>query len=833
MEDPDKNDNEASMEATSDAEESSDDSDSEQSTAASDGESSGDSPDNTDTEPDRKSAATASSGRESEGKPSSSGDESQRRAKKKSKKALKKKEEKARKKREAKQLKKDRRKERFTLPKMSSPKEIKTVSDDEVHLELANGYFKYIVPKTVEGYRYRPGPEDMPIIVEDSKIKPLQYSVITLCDKIMLKQREKERRRTEDGACNYRITQDKCAGANSAPANKPSYNVWPSPSTASEFWDNRGDLIQPPTPSIIRDEPQKETKKPLDPNDGAKPGCSRDSSVKKASHQMVAPRLNTSTKDGTIEAFFSRIPLKHNTPMFGQKTTKNAQTESLKKPIKTSVRTLSAGNVSGKSVRDKPLFNIDLSTNEVLSLDSNVTLTESRINLTPAATVSEPKLSSAIRQDNVAEKNLDACNVKLLEELDNNKTEYDWHRMPMGRREKKRRRRRHADSSSDSNESPINVNSLDEFPPLKMSDFDLSDVVSDTKMMNANDMHVCFQALNREINIPNEITTEFRTARESLKREARLRCQAAHVEAMATNNITPPWMLGIGKMPPWFPHSQAIIRDMMNLFQTNAREEMRAIAQWLSREAKIEGDSAVGHLKSLHHVAKKRGADFNELKENIAAFVGRARAKMSKTLTRSEVRYQREPPTVESFEQERLSPEEAKSPEKKSKPLTYYEPMMKKKAKKNLQVTLSRDDERSVSSDANQSDSEYDDQPRRNQRRGAERAGRTSGYRPRSRSSSTEDNRRPPNRRPRRTPSPPGNRTYDDFRRQQWHQDDYGENRDYDNQYFRRGRSNQPGRRGWSYRSRGRGAGRGRGTPQISQEQLNRALILALQKQEY
>ncbi len=825
MEDPAKTSSEASMEAESDAGDTSGDSESEENTASTDGETSGKSPGDTDSEAERKSNATASSERESEEKPDSAAKQNKRSNKKKSKKALKKKEEKARKKLEAKKLKKERRKERYTLPPMGSPKEIKTVSDNDVHLQLANGYINYIVPKNVEGYRYRPEADDLPIIVEKSKIKPLQYSVITLCDKIMLKQREKDRRQLKSNDGNYRIVSDERAGTKTATAQKPSYNVWPTPSTADEFWDSQGDLIQPPTPSVIKNNASKTPKKPLTADDGAVAGPSNESKSKKGSHQMVAPNRNPTVKDGTIQSFFSRL----NVPKDVTTTSDKKHAESSKIPVHQTIRTFSAGSVLAQPAKKRPVFNIDLNTDEVLSTGSNVTITESRVNLLPHSTVSDPNRTSVT----TSSKKLDEENISILKNLDNKNACNEWQNQPLGRREKKRRRRRHADSNSETDESPFNVNSLDEFPPLNRSEFDLSDIVSDTKMLDNNDAHVCFQTLNKEINIPDEISLEFRTARESLKREARLRCQAAHVEAMATNNITPPWMLGIGKMPPWFPHSPAIIRDMMNLFQNNAREEMRAIAQWLSREAKIEGDSAVGHLKSLHHVAKKRGADFNELKENIAAFVGRARAKMNKTLSRSEVRYQREPPTVEEFEQERLNVEEKKSPEPKSKPLLYHEPMLKKKAKKNLQVTLSRDDERSVSSDANQSDSDLDDQRRRNQRRGNERKGKASGYRPRSRSSSTEDNRRPPPRRAKRTPSPPGNRSYNDFCQQQWHRDDYDENRDYDYQYFRRGRSNQPGRRGWSFRPRGRGTGRGRGTPEISQEQLNRALILALQKPDY
>ena len=190
MEDPTRNNSEASMETDTDAEPSSRDSKSEQNSAASDGDSSRKTPDGTDSEPDRKSPAGGASGGEDEEDPGSPQNDTQR--KKKSKKALKKKEEKARKKQEAKQAKKDRKKERYTLSRMASPKEIKSVSENDVQLELANGYFNYIMPKTVEGYRYRPGPDNLPIIVEESTIKPLQYSVVTLCDKIMLKQREKE-----------------------------------------------------------------------------------------------------------------------------------------------------------------------------------------------------------------------------------------------------------------------------------------------------------------------------------------------------------------------------------------------------------------------------------------------------------------------------------------------------------------------------------------------------------------------------------------------------------------------------------------------------------------
>ena len=142
------------------------------------------------------------------------------------------------------------------------------------------------------------------------------------------------------------------------------------------------------------------------------------------------------------------------------------------------------------------------------------------------------------------------------------------------------------------------------------------------------------------------------------------------------------------------------------MFKTHACEEMRAIAQWLIREADMEGDVAVGHLKGLHHVAKKRGANFDELKENIAGYVSRSHTKMSKTLSRNEVSYQQEPLTVEDWEAQRLHKEDTQLKEKTDSPLIYPEPKDKKKKWKNLQVTISGDEYRSVSSEAEQTDSE-------------------------------------------------------------------------------------------------------------------------------
>ncbi len=102
----------------------------------------------------------------------------------------------------------------------------------------------------------------------------------------------------------------------------------------------------------------------------------------------------------------------------------------------------------------------------------------------------------------------------------------------------------------------MDIDSLDEIPLLKHdSSFGLSHIISEEFDLANMNPHVYFQVLNHEINIPDAISNEFHNCCESLHREACLRCRAAHIQALSTHDIIPPWILGIGTLPAWMPHS--------------------------------------------------------------------------------------------------------------------------------------------------------------------------------------------------------------------------------------------------------------------------------------
>ena len=115
---------------------------------------------------------------------------------------------------------------------------------------------------------------------------------------------------------------------------------------------------------------------------------------------------------------------------------------------------------------------------------------------------------------------------------------------------------------------------------------------------------------------------------------------------------------------------------------------------------------------------------------------------MSKTLSRNEVTYQQEPPTVEAWEEDRLAKEDTLSKTDPDKPLVYHEPThAKKKKQKQIRVIVSGDEQHSVISEAEPSDSEWDHPQRHNRRREGDRQ-RQDGNNPSCRCSSSADKNR-------------------------------------------------------------------------------------------
>ncbi len=54
-----------------------------------------------------------------------------------------------------------------------------------------------------------------------------------------------------------------------------------------------------------------------------------------------------------------------------------------------------------------------------------------------------------------------------------------------------------------------------------------------------------------------------------------------------------------------YRHSPSVDATQCTLLKHDAKEELHALGEWLLREANQESDTAVAHLKALHHVSKK------------------------------------------------------------------------------------------------------------------------------------------------------------------------------------------------------------------------------------
>ena len=76
---------------------------------------------------------------------------------------------------------------------------------------------------------------------------------------------------------------------------------------------------------------------------------------------------------------------------------------------------------------------------------------------------------------------------------------------------------------------------------------------------------------------------------------------------------------------------------------------MKALSQWVLQEADAAGEKAAANMKALKHMYRNDLEDFEELKEHLAAYVGRSKAKLRKSLQSKEVEYQLNGPDVDAM----------------------------------------------------------------------------------------------------------------------------------------------------------------------------------------